>query len=304
MKIMKEEIPENVSKSIEEIKLDNTSGSMDLAKKSALLLYDLVNIADSQNIINKTAYSLIKAQPNMASIFNLVNNLMFEIDDNNDKELKNIVQKYCKKFLKNIENSDKLIGNQAIKLVKNDETIITHSYSSTVFNALLFLKENKKNFSVICTESRPKNEGLNLAKNLGKNFIKVKLVVDSAVYFFIPDADIILLGCDAITRNGLINKIGTKGIAITASYYKTPIYALCSTNKFLPYNYQIGLDIKKNPNEIINEELLNVKPINYYFEKTPFEFFTGFITEKEILEPEDIKDEIKNLKIHKNINNF
>ncbi|UCH72037.1 MAG: hypothetical protein JSW62_00350, partial [Thermoplasmatales archaeon] len=78
--------------------------------------------------------------------------------------------------------------------------------------ALKFAKDNKKIFSVVCTESRPINEGVKLARILGKNDIKVKLVVDSAVFNFIPDANIILVGSDAITINGLINKIGTKGI--------------------------------------------------------------------------------------------
>ncbi len=301
---MKEEIPENICKSIEQIKLDNTSGSMELAKKSALLLNNLVTITDSLTIINKTAYSLIKAQSNMASIFNLVNNLMFELDKNRNKEFKNVVQKYCKKFLEYMEKSDKLINKKTIKLIKNSGIIITHSYSSTLLNALLFAKDSGKIFSVVCTESRPKNEGVKLARILGKNNIKVKLIVDSAVFSFIPNADVIIVGCDAITSNGLVNKVGTKGIAITADYYKIPIYALCSTNKFLPYNYKLGLDYEKNPNEIIDTELLNVKPINYYFEKTPFKFFTGFITENKILKPIEIKNEIKNLKINKNITNF
>ncbi|GAH07190.1 unnamed protein product, partial [marine sediment metagenome] len=244
------------------------------------------------------AYSLVKAQATMASIFNLVNNLMLNLDKNKNQKPKNIVYNYCKKFLQDLEKSDKSISKQSMELIKNNATIITHSYSSTVLSTLLFAKKSGKKFSVICTESRPKNEGTQLAKQLGKFGIKVKLIVDSAVFSFISYADIILVGGDAVTDTGLINKIGTKGIAMTAQHYNTPTYALCSTIKFLPKNYQVNLNQQKNPNEIIQSKISNVTPINYYFDYTPLEFITGVITEKEILKPPEIKERIKHIQIH------
>ncbi len=296
---MKDEIAAEIRKSIEQIRLDSTSGSLELAKRSAELLIHLIEITDSPTQIYNIAYSLFKAQPTMASIFNLVNNLMLNFDKEKDQKPKKIVQNLCKKFLENIDSSDKSISKQSLKLIKNNSTIITHSYSSTVLSALLYAKKSGKRFSVICTESRPKNEGIKLAKQLGKNKIKVKLIVDSAIFSFISESDMILVGGDAVTDFGLINKIGTKGIAITAQHYKTPIYALCSTIKFLPKNYPLTLKQKKDPNEIISNKISNVTLINYYFDCTPLEFITGFITEKEILKPKEIKEIIKHLKIHK-----
>ena len=293
---MKEVLPRNIRKSIEQIRLDNTSGSVELAKKSAELLILLVNRNGSPSQINNTAYSLVKAQPTMASIFNLVNNLMLIIDKN--QQPKNLVQNYCKKFLQDLETSDNSISKQAMELIKNNATIITHSYSSTVLFTLLFAKSFGKKFSVVCTESRPMNEGIQLAKQLGENGIKVKLIVDSAVFSFISDADVILVGGDAITNTGLINKIGTKGIAMTAQHCNTPIYALCSTIKFLPRNYPVNLDQQKNPNEIISNKISNVTPINYYFDLTPLKYLTGVITEKETLKPPEIKERIKHLQLH------
>jgi translation initiation factor 2B subunit (eIF-2B alpha/beta/delta family) len=301
---MKNQLPDNIKKDIKEIENDNTSGSVELAKKSAEIIINLVNQTGDLEQIKKASLSLVEAQPNMASIFNLVNNLMFYIDKNKKQQLKKIVTNYCKNYLNNLENFEKKIKEQAINLIKNRARIITHSYSSTVLGTLLFLKESKKEISVICTESRPKNEGIKLAKELGKNKIKVKLLVDSAIFSLIPYADIILIGGDAITENGLINKIGTKGIATVAQHYKTPIYALCSTEKLLPKKYPINLDHLKNPNEIIQYNISNVTAVNYYFDLTPLDFFTGFITEKEILKPEEIKEIIINLKIHDNFSDL
>lgn len=289
-------LPEVIRKAIKQIRLDNTSGSVELAKKSAELMIRLVEKTNNLSQIKKVACLLVKSQPSMASIINLVNNLMINIERDQNQQPKNIVHTYCKEFLQELEISDKLISKQINKFIKNNATIITHSYSSTVLNALLFVKKFGKEFSVICSESRPKNEGINLAKQLGKNKIKVKLIVDSAIFSFIQNSDIILVGGDAVTLNGLVNKIGTKGLVITAQHYKIPTYALCSNIKFLPKNYLVTLNYQKNPNEILQRKISNVSPINYYFDLTPLEFLTGIITENEILKPHEVKEKIKHLK--------
>jgi translation initiation factor 2B subunit (eIF-2B alpha/beta/delta family) len=224
---------------------------------------------------------------------------MITIDKNKNQNPQHVVSNYCQAFLQDLKTSDISISKQTMNLIKNKATIITHSNSSTVLNTILYTKKYGPQFSVICTESRPKNEGIYMAKQLGKNGIQVKLVVDSAVFSFISEADMILVGGDAITNTGLINKIGTKGIAITAQHYQTPLYALCSTTKFIPQNYQMVLNNQKNPKEITNAKLSNVTPLNYYFDLTPLEFITGFITEKEILKPPEIKEKIQNLQFHK-----
>jgi translation initiation factor 2B subunit (eIF-2B alpha/beta/delta family) len=295
---MNDVIPETIRKSLEQIRLDNTSGSVQLAKKSAELLNLLIEKTNNLGQIYNLAYLLVTAQPVMASIFNLVNNLMLNIDKNKYKLPENIVHNYCKKFIQDLEISDESISKQSMELIKNNSTIIIHSYSSTVLNTLLFAKKSGKKFSVICTESRPKNEGIQLAKKLGKKGINVKLIVDFAVFSFLLDADMILVGGDAITDTELINKIGTKGLAMAAQHYNTPIYALCSTIKFLPKNYQVTINKQKNPKEIIKSKISNVTPINYYFDFTPLEFLTGIVTENKILKPPEIKERIKNLKIH------
>ena len=88
-------------------------------------------------------------------------------------------------------------------------------------------------------------EGVKLAKILGENNVKVKLIVDSGIFSLINDTNIILLGGDAITTKGLLNKIGTKGIAITAKQYNIPTFALCSTIKFIPKDYNLKLNQQK-----------------------------------------------------------
>jgi len=42
-----------------------------------------------------------------------------------------------------------------------------------------------------------------------------------------------------------------------------------------------------------------VTPINYYFDLTPLEYLTGLITERGFMTPNDIKQYIKNMRIHR-----
>jgi len=301
---MIDKIPIKVLKSIDSIESDNTSGSITLAKKSTetFLLLSEENCSFDQ-IIN-TARSLLNAQPTMASIFNLCNNLLFNIKKNNKEYYSENVNNYCKKFLLDLENSDKSASKIANKLINNNSTIVTHSFSSTVLNTLLHAKNSGLDFNVICTESRPKNEGVKLAKILGNNHIKVKLIVDSSIFSFLSDADLTIIGADAITSAGIINKIGTLGLAAYNYQLKKPTYALGSNIKFLPNSFKLKLHQKKNPKEIISSKILNVTAVNYYFDLTPLTFFTGVVTEEKILNPSEIKQKINHLKIHNNLLNF
>ena len=297
-------LPIIVKEKIDQIRMNNTSGSAELSKQAAeilIFLVDNVSVTSSSKLINlvhNTADELIKAQPMMAPIFNIANTTLLEnIGLKNKEEIKHNVHHSCEQFIQDLALSYKIISELTFKIIRDDSTIITHSYSSTLLKTLIFAKETGKIFNIICTESRPMNEGVQLAKQLGKKGIKVKLIVDAAVYSFLPDADLILIGADAVSYSGLVNKIGTHGLATAAKQYNKTLYALCSTNKILPKEYTININYQKNPKEIISQPLTNITPINYYFDITPLEYITGIITEKGILSPLEIKEYINKLPI-------
>jgi len=305
-KNQKSKLPNIIQEQIEKIRLDNTSGSTELAKQAAdvlIFLVDNVTVTFPSklvNLIHDTANELIKAQPIMASIFNLANTILLEnIGLKNKEEIKQNVYYSCQQFIQHLKLSRKIISELTVKIIKDDTTVITHSYSSTLLNTLIFAKEAGKNINIICTESRPMNEGVQLARQLGKKGINVKLIVDAGVYSLLPDADLILVGADAVSSSGLVNKIGTHGLAIAAKQYNKTLYALCSMDKILPKEYPIIFKYQKNPKEIISQTIKNVTPVNYYFDLTPLEFITGIITEKGILSPLEIQEHISKLPMHR-----
>jgi translation initiation factor 2B subunit (eIF-2B alpha/beta/delta family) len=181
-----------------------------------------------------------------------------------------------------------IIYRNTQNLLSDNMTVFTHSYSSTVVNAIL--ESGRKNLNIIVTESRPLNEGVKTAKRLVQEY-NVTLITDAQAGYFMNNADIVLMGADSVLSDGsLINKVGTYLIALAAQKQKVPVYALCQTNKFHIKSCNEGaIELEeKESHEVISENIPNVSVRNIYFEITPAELISGIITEEGILEPKDI----------------
>ncbi|MFW6120449.1 MAG: translation initiation factor eIF-2B [Petrotogales bacterium] len=307
---LRKQLPQEIKNRIEKISLDNTSGATELAKQAAetlMFLADHINVSSISQLntyIEITAYALVKAQSTMAPIFNLANKTLLAVNNlTNAEEIRQTVNASCHKFIKELDKADQTVSKFAADLVRDKSTIIVHSYSSTVLKALQLAKKEKKDFDIICTESRPMKEGMHLAKKLGEEGIKVTFIVDSAVFTFLPDAHAVFVGADSISSYGLVNKIGTLGLAIAAKEFKTDLYALCSSEKILPPSHKMRLRNIKDPQEILPATIENVAPINFYFDLTPLSYLTGIITEGGIMTPTQIKQYIKRLRIHPMLSN-
>lgn len=299
------ELPKCVEDRIEKIRLNSTDGALKLARQAAeslTFLVDNITVSSASELtedIEQTASKLVKAQPTMAPIFNLTNGILLDIDTLDDEEkIKQTVRNQCQQFIDQLESSAQSIGELAADLMEDDSVIIVHSYSDTVLKALLSANEIGKSFHVICTESRPMNEGLDLAEKLGKQGIKTTLVVDSAIFSFLSEAKLIFVGADALSQHGLVNKIGTLGLALAAEKLGVDLYTLCGSEKILPANYRFKPEKQKNPTEVSTRNFSNVSIMNYYFDLTPLDYLTGIITEDRIDSPNKIEQRIRSLRVH------
>jgi len=127
----------------------------------------------------------------------------------------------------------KRIVKYGAELIKNNMVVFTHCHSSTVVDILKEAKKEGKNFEVRNTETRPLFQGRITSKELAKAGIKVKHYVDSAAMEAMRGAHIFLFGADAITKEGVYNKIGTRMFAeIAVTYFKIPTYSCAHSWKF------------------------------------------------------------------------
>ncbi|KAF8902114.1 hypothetical protein CPB84DRAFT_1910287 [Gymnopilus junonius] len=123
------------------------------------------------------------------------------------------------------------IAELAFGFIK-DGSILTHSYSRVVMQALL-LAHKRKRISVFVTEARPRGLGIKTAEALTAAGVPATVILDSAVAYVMDKVDFVLVGSEAVVESGgLVNAVGSNQIAIIARAANKPFYALAESYKF------------------------------------------------------------------------
>jgi len=298
---MREEC-ENALKAIRD---DNISGASELVHKAVqyLILFSEIPTDPSPSGFKRELLDLIQrlvsTQPTMAPFLNLANAILMGIEQVEDVEaIKEAMGEAARAFLRGLREIPRRVAIHAASLLGDQDAILTHSYSSTVFEAIRFAANAGRDLKVICTESRPALEGVALAKKLAAEGMRVHLAPDSAAPSLLREADLLLTGGDAISPLGLVNKIGTYGIAIAARANGVPFYALCGTDKILTEGLADRLRIEpKDPGEVLPIPHPGVEVINHYFDITPIEFLSGVVTEEGIWQGDELNRFVADLRV-------
>jgi len=161
------------------------------------------------------------------------------------------------------------------------DTLMTYSYSSSVIELLGRLKPRR----VVVSETRPSHEGIRMARALKSQGISITLITEAQMALFVQEADAVIVGADTILPEGdLINRIGTRLLALAARDADVPLYSISETLKVaapsepIPFAPQEG-----KPNEVCDEKWLEVR--NVYYEMTPARLVTAYVTETGVLDP-------------------
>ena len=245
-----------IAKDIKSIKIQ---GARNIAQK-ALYAYSLIPTKESK----KRLLSLRPTEPMLHKVLNKM-----------EKES-------YRKILKHFDFAQQEINKNILKVIKNKEVIFTHCHSTNVVNALIYAKKKKKKFEVYNTETRPLYQGRKTARELRKSKIKVTMFVDSAVGVALSNKQgtkkvkKIFLGADALTKKGIVNKIGSGIIARIAKEEKIPVYIVADSWKFT--KSKVPREQRKL-NEIWDSAPKNIKIKNPAFEFVNKKYITGIITE-------------------------
>ena len=151
--------------------------------------------------------------------------------------------------------------------------------------------EEGRNFQVICTETRPAFQGRITAKEMLSMGVKTTFIVDSAARSFMHDADMVIVGADAITSEGnVVNKIGTAAIALLAHEARKPFYVVSELLKFDPatlYGEYEKIE-ERSRDEIWKEAPPELNVRNPAFDVTPRDLIHGIICEEGIVSPQSV----------------
>jgi ribose 1,5-bisphosphate isomerase len=229
---------------------------------------------------------------------NAVRWIISQVEDSGKKEvdaLAEVVASSAKKFLKDLEASKECITEIGAKRIRDGMVVFTHCHSSTVTNILRKAKEDGKTFEVVCTETRPVFQGRITAKELLSFGIKTTFIVDSAARSFIRNADLVIVGADAITSEGnVINKIGTGTIALLAHEARKPFYVVAELLKFDPATVcgEYSEIEERSPEEVWKDAPEKLVIRNPAFDVTRRDFIHGVISEEGIIPPHAVSEVI------------
>lgn len=270
---------------IREIRNMNVKGGSPFGRAAAWafkLVSEQEDIQDKDVLFQRyddVAKQMIDLKPTMATIYNtwyLVQKVLEQKQHEDIETLKHAVIELADRIIDySFEAVDKLAGYGA-NLIQDGQTILMHSYSSTLMGIFIQAAQAGRKFTVICTESRPLRESRVAVRLLQKLQVPVIYITDAAVYEFMPRADFIVMGADSLCVNGdVANKMGTAMISKLAKVCKKPVYIASELYKLdlrTAQGYPVMLE-RRTEKEIILpddfESLEGIDVINQFFDLTP-----------------------------------
>lgn len=264
------------SSTIERLARDTRSSSAAIVKVAAQELGRLAEKA-SREELRKTCALLRESHPSMGALIRLCKGLeeKLAVTAPSD-ELVYFPSAFGELFSRHLEQT----AVHGASVVPQEGVVVTYSASGSVGSALVSAFESGKRFRVIVSEGRPMGEGVDMARRLAETGIKVTTCTDLALGNKIGDANVVMVGCDAITKDGVVNKTGTRSIALLAKMQNIPCVCIATSEKILSDDALETFKILAHPGSEIAKNLpSSIEIENYYFDVTPLEFFSSIILE-------------------------
>ncbi len=296
----------DLTEAVREIRDDNLSGSQAMTRRAAALVRDWLAEAPSgggrlETGLLELGAEIIRAHPDMAPLYNLFQALLRCLDDVPAGDAApSRIRRAAANFVDGMELHNHAIARGLRDVIGTEPRIFTHSAGSTVRAALVGCREAGVPLTVHCTESRPAGEGSALARELAAHGVPTTLSTDSLAFSLLRQAGhaVLVVGADAVTPGGVVNKAGTLGLATAARSWGIPCYVLAGSEKFLPAAGPGTRQREKPPDEILTEAPEGLRVINRYFDTTPLDCVTAVITEEGALTPEETARKLADVSIH------
>ena len=284
---------------VAEIAADNRSGATALAERSALALAELAG-DDSCTLerITSLGLDLIAAQPSMASITNLVNRVLLAAEKAGGAA--RAAGGAANQFVDQLRANVRACAEEAAGLLASQQFVATYSASTVVREALMRAARRNSQLEVLCSESRPVCEGMELAGQLAKANVRVTLLTDAALMSRVGHCGAVLVGADCLLAGGVVNKIGTSALATCARAADVPLLVLATREKWLPTRAEWLFALEDHaPEEVTSHPVHGVTVENAYFDLTPYALVSQVVTERGVVDPAAIPDQLQEMKVSK-----
>ncbi|MEA2004469.1 MAG: S-methyl-5-thioribose-1-phosphate isomerase [archaeon] len=277
----------SVAKDIKSLKIQ---GASEIAKAGIKDLNSYGNNLKSKtrkNFIEELeiyAEKLKTARPTEPALRNCLDRIIYEIRKSKNEEILRLKKElfiYCKEEVLRIKTNMKKIEEYGVSVIPENSIVLTHCHSHNVVNILRKADPVK----VFATETRPRFQGRLTAKEIASSGIETELIVDDAVADVMKQVDLVIMGADAITRDGIVNKVGSLMIAEIAHNHKKPLYIGASTLKIIE---KIEIE-ERDSDEVWKGAPKKIKIENYAFDVVPYKYVAKIVTERGVIDPKKLR---------------
>ncbi len=265
------QIPPAIEQRLQAIATDRLSGATALVLAGVDVLHA---VGADEALRRAVAERLVEAQPLMAGFRTAAHAATRSSDPTQELEV----------LARRIRRAPEAIARIAVPLVRlrrardRPLTVVTCSRSQVVERTLIALAQAEP-LHVCCAESRPGREGAALAEMLASRGIRVDLLEDAAIGAAVPAADALIVGADAVSSDGFINKVGTGALAALARAHGVASFVLTGGERVVTPEVFRTLPLPDPVGTVMPPERLHVVQ-DLLFERIPGILVDQLITEK------------------------
>lgn len=241
------------------------------------------------------ARRLLDTRPTAVSLPNSLRYILRRTEGDTVDELRRSAVAGAREFRERLDSAQDDLGAIGANRLQDGDTVLFHCHSTDVMACIRAAREQGKSLSAIVKETRPRKQGHITARQLRDLDVPVTLVVDGAAGRYLDAADHVFVGADSVTADGsVVNKIGTRQLAVTARERDTPIVVAAQTVKLDPETlsgHTVDIEMR-DEGEVIGEsgreEIGDITVENPAFDVTPPRYIDAIVTERGQFPPESI----------------
>jgi translation initiation factor 2B subunit (eIF-2B alpha/beta/delta family) len=277
---------------------DVTSGSQAICLKAAEIVVKTIDAMDEREstddryaFIKFLSRDLERVKPAMAGIYNLAAALIeaLETAKSTGGDPSTLARKAASEYRTRLLSSNNTIAQNALALLPNRACVATLSRSGTVEAALLLAREKGKLRRVLMSEGRPAYEGRLAAAAYAGAKVPLSFVADAALPAMVGQCDMVIVGGDALSPSGLVNKAGTFPLALAARQGKRPVAVCIGVEKIIPFDIPEH-HLREDPSGLWEDAPITAHVINRIFEYTPLELIDHVVTEEGVTSGDKIPE--------------
>ncbi|WP_423995627.1 ribose 1,5-bisphosphate isomerase [Halorubrum trapanicum] len=241
------------------------------------------------------ARTLRETRPTAVSLPNALRYVLQRMEGDSVDRLRRSVVDASEAFVDQLDRAQEDLGQVGANRLADGDTVMTHCHSTDALACIEAAVEQGKSISAVVKETRPRQQGHITAEALRDAGVPVTLIVDSAARRYLDEVDHVVVGADSIAADGgVINKIGTSGLAVNARERGVPIMTAAQTIKLHPETltgHTVEIEMRDEA-EVIDPEareaIGEIDVENPAFDVTPPRYMDAIVTEQGQFPPESI----------------